>query len=56
MNIKKLAIAAIIATTTITAHSDGLEGVSSETYFGMENYVRALVACKTESISPNEES
>lgn len=46
MNIKKLAVAAIIATTSITAHSAGLEGVSSETYLGMENSVRALVACK----------
>lgn len=46
MNIKKL-FAAIIATTSFAAHSAGLEGVKSETYFGMENSVRALVVCKT---------
>lgn len=46
MGIKKLAIAAVIATASVTAHGSGLEGVKSETYFGMENSVRELVACK----------
>ena len=47
MSIKKLAIAAIIATTSFAAHSEQLNGVSAETWFLAQDSVKQLVACKT---------
>lgn len=47
MNIKKLAVATIIATTPFAAHSEQLDGVSAETWFLAQDSVKQLVACKT---------
>ena len=47
MNIKKLAISAIIATTSFAAHSEQLDGVSAETEFLLRTAVQKATDCKT---------
>lgn len=47
MNIKKLAIAAIIATTSFAAYGEQLDGVSAETEFLLRTAVQKATDCKT---------
>lgn len=47
MCIKKLAIAAIIATTSFAAHSEQLDGVSAETEFLLRTAMQKATDCKT---------
>ena len=47
MSIKKLAIAAIIATTPFAAHSEQLDGVSAETEFLLRTAMQKATDCKT---------
>ena len=47
MGIKKLAVAAIIATTSFAAHGEQLDGVSAETEFLLSTAVQKATDCKT---------
>lgn len=48
MNIKKIAVAAIIATTSFAAHgATALDGVSAETEFLLRTAVQKATDCKT---------